>query len=132
MKVVKSIPHLTYIAVSPRHPNNNCILADGAVVHRIRNMNEFYYALGYTDDMHENGIEPEFYRWSVFSKDNSIKSAFCLQNKIAAYLNKHSASFRGKYGAAYEGCASENLQDECVSCRTRPGHKAVDSTKFDN
>jgi hypothetical protein len=127
MKFKSSTPYFTYVTSNPNHPNNNCILADGEVVHRIENLGAFYHALGYTDDMQKLGIEPEFYRWTEFSKDNPIESELCLQSKIIEYLNVHSSVFRKNYGGTYESltgaCPPENLleTDRCKMCRMHPG-----------
>jgi len=126
MKFKSSTPYFTYLTSNPNHPNNNCILADGEVVHRIEDLGEFYHALGYTGEMQKLGVEPEFYRWNEFSKDHSIESELCLQSKIIEYLHIHSAVFRKSYGDTYErlkgSCPTENLleTDSCKKCRMYP------------
>ncbi len=78
-------------------------------------MNLFYEALGYTEEMRLNGIEPEVFRWSEYIKENAVQSPVCLQSHIIEYLNKHSEKFREKYERDYErwagSCSPENFRD---------------------
>jgi len=83
-------------------------------------------ALGYTDDMGRAGVLPDEFIWAEFVKDNSDRSAACLQANIIEYLNKYSDTFRREYGHKYTEwhgiCTSDKLRDsaDCIDCRMHP------------
>lgn len=126
VKNVNEIPHFSYKITSQLHLHDRCIMVDGEVIHTIDDWDEFYSALGYTDKMREAGIEPELFRWSEYTKDGAVKTVFCLQAHIIAYLHKYSAMFREKYGRDYiswlRSCTPENFRDaeDCKTCIMYP------------
>ena len=71
-------------------------------VHHIRDADEFYKALGYTDEIRKTGLMPEEYIWEKYHKAKSDMSEVCLQIKIIEYLNKHSPSFKENYAVECE------------------------------
>jgi hypothetical protein len=126
MKNVNKMPHFSYEITSRLHRDGRCIKADSEIIHYIDDLNEFYSALGYTDEMQKAGIEPEVFRWQEYSKDSAVESPFCLQSRIAVYLNKHSSTFREKYGREYDRWAGSCPPDifredkQCDECRMNP------------
>jgi hypothetical protein len=88
-------------------------------VHRIGDVDEFYKALGYNDEISKTGLMPEEYIWERYYKDKSEKSESCLQNKIIEYLNKHSPSFKMNFAVEcqhwLESC-KEKRADKSTSC----------------
>lgn len=126
MEETMKIPNFSYEISSQLRKHHKYILVDGVVIHEIDDVDEFYRALGYTDEMRIAGIEPEVFRWSQYTKDDAVKSPFCLQSLIIEYLNQHSEDFRKQYGRDYASwigtCASENLRDtdDCKACTMHP------------
>ena len=91
-------------------------------VHHIADVDEFYKALGYNDEIMKTGLLPEEYIWNQYHKDKSEKSECCLQNKIIEYLNKHSPAFIKNYAVECEhwlaSCMKKwmNKTTECTGC----------------
>lgn len=79
-------------------------------VHRVRDLREFYRALGYTEEIRRTGVMPDEFIWLEYIKDDCHESAARLQAKIIKYLSTHSATFRERYGDRYEGWLSALAQ----------------------
>ena len=132
MQLKNKIPHFGCELTRVSHPHFGCItvIEDGIcrAIHQIKNVDEFYRALGYTDHMRRCRLSPDEFVWFEYRKDHAIKSEACLQAIIIEYLNKHSKAFRDKYGSQYAAwagtCTSEKLRDnaDCTACRMHPGN----------
>lgn len=107
-----------------------CIFSGDNVLHRVIDFNEFYEALGYSEQTRKAGLTHDVFLWERYRRDGAVKSAQCLQASIAAYLHKHSATFREKYGRAYDEltgkCVADyidNDDEHCVDCPKHPRFK---------
>jgi hypothetical protein len=92
-----TIPHFNYSS-----KQSGYIDTDGVMQHRIKNLDEFYSALGYTADINKTGLLPDEFIWEEYIKDGAVNTTAFLQNNIIKYLSKHSDSFIKKYGEKYE------------------------------
>ena len=116
--------HLTY-----RHLNNGLITVDDEVIHCIKDVDNFYNALGYTDQIRNTGLSFDEFIWLEYRKDNCCKPDECLQAKIINYLIKYSATFMKKYATQYENwlgsCFDEMTQDSagCTDCIMHPNQR---------
>jgi hypothetical protein len=113
--------HLSY-----RHLNNGLITVGDEVIHRIKDIDNFYNALGYTDEIRNTGLSFDEFIWFEYRKDHCSKSEACLQAKIIEYLIKFSATFMKKYADQYESwlgsCLDEMSPDspDCIHCVMHP------------
>lgn len=120
------IPYFRYYLTNRSHPHYGCIVVDDVVIHRIKDILEFYRAIGYTTELQEANVDPEVFIWTEYTQDNAVKASVCLQANIVEYLNRHSQLFREKYGSEYEGwagkCAAKNVRFNaaCTGCRMHP------------
>ena len=71
-------------------------------IYHIENVDEFYRALGFTDEIRQTGIQAEEFMWTEYRKDNSKKMEVCFQIKIIKYLKLYSIFFRENYAAECE------------------------------
>ncbi|GAO36012.1 hypothetical protein SCT_1409 [Sulfuricella sp. T08] len=123
MNSPKQIPRFSYNLSSPSQKDFGCIVADGVVFHQISDFDEFYRALGYTDEMRMTGSTlPDEFIWDRYSRANAAKSVQCLQSQITVYLFNHSERFRKELGSEYANmigqCLSDKIDDSdlCVDC----------------
>ncbi len=100
---ILSIPNVQYHLSSRSHTHYGWITVGEEKVHRIGDLNEFYRALGYTEQVARTKLMPDEFIWFEYTKDNCHKSAAQLQAKIIEYLCMHSKAFREKYGHQCEG-----------------------------
>ena len=114
--------HFHYSLTSPQHNQYGFILLGDEKVHHIEDVNKFYQALGYTDEILKSGLLPEEFVWYEYHKDDSEKSEICLQAKIIKYLINHSATFKEKYAAQCEYWLAKCMEKwksksaECKDC----------------
>jgi hypothetical protein len=107
---------------SPHHNQFGFIMLGNEKVHRIGDVDEFYKALGYNDEIRKTGLLPEEYIWEKYHRTESVKSEVCLQAKIIEYLNFHSPSFKKNYAIEcehmLESCKQKkaNKYNECAGC----------------
>jgi hypothetical protein len=96
-------------------------VANGEVIDKIDNLDEFYKLFGYTDEIANTGILADEFIWDNYVKDNRFDA--CLQMHIVEYLNKHSAKFKELYGGQYEEYVKEHVKAreargcECYACK---------------
>lgn len=128
------LPHLKYNYANPHHPYFGCIEADGKVIHRVKNMDDFYSSFGYTAAMRKAGVLPDEFVWAEYIKEsNAVSFATCMQVHIAEYLIKNSAEFREKYSAQCESFLAAHAVEKltntaaCAACRTKPFCGAVNT-----
>lgn len=122
-----SMPHLQYHISSPSNSLYGWITIGGEKVHRIGDFDEFFRALGYTDEIRRTGWAADEFLWERYRRDGAVKSEQCLQNRIAAYLNQHSAKFKAEFGREYEHMSGKCVLDcidngdaHCVDCPMHP------------
>lgn len=100
---VPPIPCFQYHLSSTSSPHYRWITVDNKNVHFIGDLNKFYRALGYTDEVRRaTNLMPEEFIWVEYTKDNCSKSAAQLQAKVIQYLSKHSPTFVARYANQYE------------------------------
>ncbi|NQY27112.1 MAG: hypothetical protein HRT92_08030 [Piscirickettsiaceae bacterium] len=121
MSTSKQLPHLKVVLNSPNHQNYRHIVHDGKKLHYIQNVREFYYTLGYTDNMARANILPDEFVWDEYTNNSGY--SVCLQKHILDYLNKYSPTFYEDYGDAYNAFEKEHNDfriargDSCAGCR---------------
>jgi hypothetical protein len=84
-----------------------CIEFQGEVIHQILNPEEFYATLGYTQEMNKAGVLPEEFIWDEYIRDSTASSLARYQMQIIKYLEKHSDTFRNKFGNIYGAWLAE-------------------------
>ena len=87
------IPHFKYSSKDPAHQHLGFIEDEREVVYWIDDLDEFYQAFGYSDDMRKWGVLPDDYLWEEFLCDSKSKYSACFQIHIIEYLLKHSPLF---------------------------------------
>ena len=92
-----SNPQFQFHLASPSNSKNGYITLGEEKVHFIDDVNKFYRALGYTEEIRKTKILPEEFIWSEYRSENSKKTKTCLQIKIIEYLSNHSPTFKSKY-----------------------------------
>ncbi len=116
------IPHFQYTLGSPSNLNNGYITLGEEKIHRISDVDEFYEALGYTEEIKKSGLFPEEFIWEEYRKDGSRKNRSCFQIKITQYLNMHSATYKEKYAVQFESWLANCMEKwpgnsaECKNC----------------
>ncbi|BAN35342.1 hypothetical protein SCD_n01520 [Sulfuricella denitrificans skB26] len=123
----KRMPHFSYNLSSPSQKDFGYIVADDTLFHRVSNFEDFYRALGYTDEIRMAGsILPDEFVWDRYTRDNAAKSVQCLQSQITVYLMNQSERFRKEFGSEYANmigqCFSGQMDDSdfCVNCPMHP------------
>lgn len=131
-RTIPSIPHLQYHLSSPSSSLYGWITVGGEKVHPVPNHDEFYRALGYTEEIRRTGLAADEFLWERYRRDGAVKSEQCLQCQIAAYLNEHSAKFKAEFGREYDEMAGKCVLDcidngdaHCVSCPMHPRLKKL-------
>lgn len=117
------IPHFRRRAGNGMDRHSEFIEMDGECIHKIENLDDFYKAFGYTEDIAKSGLLPEEFIWEEYIKGNALVFTECLQVHIIEYLRKHSDKFKHKYGeqamnwiAAYAKTISSRGMS-CAACR---------------
>ena len=117
-------PNFQFVFRCPHNSNSGYITMDEERNHIIlvANVDEFYRALGYTDEIRQAGLMVEEFILNEYHKDNGNKDEICLQIKIIQYLKSHSTKFEVKFAdqceAAYLNCIGKSLNNfvECMNC----------------
>jgi len=117
------IPHFKHRYRDGSSSHYEFIEIDNEIIHRIENLNEFYKAFGFTDEMAKAGMLPDEFIWDEYVKDNPVNSHNCMQIHFIEYLMDHSTQFMEKYGShcknwinAYTEKISINGR-KCATCR---------------
>ncbi|MDP2810506.1 MAG: hypothetical protein Q8O34_10205 [Rhodocyclaceae bacterium] len=123
----RDIPTFSFVLSNPRHRNYRCISAADEVFHRIGDVDEFFAALGYTKEMRKDSVIPDEFIWDRYTRDGAVMSAQCVQAHIVAFLHRHSAKFRERYGQAYALTTGKCFSDcidgsdaHCADCSRHP------------
>jgi len=120
------MPNFSYGASNFNHENFGYITANKMPFHRLGNSDEFYRALGYSDDIMATGMLPDEFIWDRYIRGNATRTLSCLQSKIRDYLNIRSERFREEYGSQYANmigkCISDKIDDSdlCLGCSCHP------------
>jgi hypothetical protein len=123
-----TVPHFKYSSKDPAHRHLGFIELDKDVVHWIDDLETFYQAFGYSNDMRKWGVLPDDYIWEEFLCDIKEESSACFQIHIIEYLLTHSSSFVNEYGhqcdawiAALNREIAANGKEcrNCISARTQ-------------
>ena len=119
------VPYLRYRPKDPSNRHFGFVEVDGEIVHKVNDLNAFYEAFGYIDDMRKQGVLPEEFIWEEYVKDSAENHTACYQIHLVEYLIKYSDIFRRKYGVQcveWLAAHAEDItaRDElCVTCRKR-------------
>lgn len=123
---IPSIPHLQYHPAFPSNPLSGWITAGGEKIHHVADFDEFYEALGYTEEIRRTGLAAEEFLWERYRRDGAVKSGRCLQSLIAAYLNEHSAKFKEESVREYDEmggkCVLDCIDNDDARCLDCPMH----------
>ena len=120
------IPHFKHVTRGGSKKHIGFIETDGEIIHEIENIEKFYKAFGYTQDIAKAGVLPDEFIWDEYIKGSSGKYSACLQMHILKYLNKHSKKFRKKYSDRYISWMLAHAEertssgDLCFTCRLKP------------
>lgn len=121
-----NIPRFKFVSTNLNQAHFRWILAGDEAIHHVTNLNEFYKEFGYSEEMAKAGILPDEFIWEEYIKDSEVDFDNCIQMHIVEYLNKHSPTFKEKYGNQREGLlASHAIEREargvaCFACRMQP------------
>lgn len=122
-----TLPRFKYHCTKPSDSLFGCIEADGKVLCRVTNLDEFYATFGYSAEVRQQGILPDEFIWGEYIKgDNAKKFSTCMQVHIVEYLLAHSPTFVEQYGAQSRELLAAHVQEKltnteaCAACRMKP------------
>ena len=117
-----NIPYFKYHLTNPLSMYFGSVEMEGKSIHRIENIDEFYFEFGYTPAMMKAGVLPEDYIWAEYIQNATCNFVICIQIRILKYLIKHSC----KYGEQCKVWLDTYLEESvakaatCANCRMRP------------
>jgi hypothetical protein len=121
MNTKNPVPNFKYSSKDPASKNFGVIEIDDAVKFWIDNLDNFYQAFGYNNELKKWGVFPNQFIWEEYLS-NAAKSHLCFQLHTIEYLMKYSAPFLKMYGdqcddwiAALAEARSLN-GEECRTC----------------
>lgn len=123
---IKQPPRFAFVLSNPSHKHFRCVVVGDDCIHKIDDVDKFYEALGYTEEIRRTGVMPDEFIWQEFTRDNADASPCCLQAKILEYLIEHSYTFKKEYGAEInvweKACKSNKIGtlNDCPSCKLHP------------
>lgn len=126
MRSQNNIPYFKFELSNANLKHYRWILADDKPIHQATNLNEFYMEFGYSAEISKAGILPDEFIWEEYIKDSKVSFESCMQMHIVEYLNKHSSTFKHKYGDQYDGWLAGHAVDRaargiaCYACRMKP------------
>jgi len=124
-KMPIKIPHFKHCYRDASSKHHEFIEADGELIHKIEDQDEFYKTFGFTIDMAKAGVLPDEFIWEEYIKDSVTKYTACLQMHIIEYLRKHSDTFTRKYGDQYEDWIAAHAEartakgELCFTCKAK-------------
>ncbi len=123
----RSIPLFHYEPPKYGHSGAGSISVAHEVFHIIKNMDDFYAALGYDRSAKNRQLDGEEFVWERYRRDNAKMSVHCLQIQIQTYLYNNSKEFRELYGVEYRAkigkCTSsiiDHNEKHCANCPLYP------------
>jgi hypothetical protein len=105
------IPHFKYRSKDPAQRHFGLIEFEGHVIHWIDDLEDFYQAFGFNNDMRKRGVLPDDFMREEYLCGAKGESAACFQVHVIEYLSKHSASFRNKYENQYKDWIAALYED---------------------
>lgn len=121
MQALKELPQLKVVLSSPNHQHYRHILLGEESLCFIEDIQAFYKALGYTDDMARSGVLPDEFVWQEYVNNSGY--SICLQKHIMDYLYAHSSRFVENYQEPYLKFVQEHEQAKmargsaCAGCK---------------
>lgn len=119
------VPHLKYRSKDPANKHLGVVEIDEAEKYWIDDLEHFYEAFGYSNDMRKWGVLPDEFIWQEYLSDSANGSSTCFQLHLIEYLIKHSSSFlkmhENQYNdwiAALAEARSASGKD-CCACNAR-------------
>ena len=122
------VPNFKYSSKDPANRHFGFIEIDQAQRYWIDNLENFYQALGYSNDMRKWGLLPNHFIWEEYLSDTS-KNPLCFQLHMIEYLMKYSAPFLKMYGhqcddwIATLSDARSASGEECRTCVAKRDEK---------
>jgi len=115
--------------LSHRYHYNGLITVGSEVIHCIIDVNDFYTALGFTDEIRASGLCFDDFLWNEYRKEDSIQSGVQLQAKLIEYLVKYSSTFMKKYSDQYRDWLDQCNElaedyDDYTVCKWLPNQRA--------
>ena len=101
----------------------------GERIHYVADVDAFYEALGYTDEVKYGGLLPDEFIWTEYRKPESEKSPSCLQSRIIEYLQRSALAaelLAGRVGEWEGGCSDfpAKKNGNCSGCLLCPENKS--------
>jgi hypothetical protein len=93
---------ISYNCSNHNHPCFKSIEVNGVAVHQVMDVNEFYEALGYTDEVQREVVLPDEFIWDEYFRNGSDRSVACLDVKLIEYLMTNSEKFVEMFGREVE------------------------------
>jgi hypothetical protein len=116
------LPIFSYNPPNFKTHSTGLIKVGDFIVYEIADEGKFGMALGYMGGLKNNATLDEFI-WERYTRDGALRTKHCMQVQVNAYLYKHSAIFKHKYGDAYKKLMAENsfvcvddINATCDSC----------------
>ena len=101
-----SIPHFKHRAKDPANRHLGFIELDGFEKYWIDDLEDFYRAMGFHNDMRKLGVMPDEFVWDEYYKYPTANKSALYQFHILEYLMKHSSEFNVKYSSQYRNWLS--------------------------
>jgi hypothetical protein len=92
------VPYFKYSSKDPSQKHLGSIEFEADVIHWIDDLDAFYQAFGYSNDMRKWGVLPDDYLWEEYLCDVKRERSACFQIHVIEYLLKYSPSFVNEYG----------------------------------
>lgn len=117
-----NVPHFDYHLANPLSLHFGCVEMDGKIIHKIKDIEEFYHEFGYNRDMMKDGMLPEEYIWSRYIQNATCNFVVCIQIRIIKYLIKHSEIYGEQCKDWLDAYLNETVAKAvvCSDCRKKP------------
>lgn len=123
-----AIHKLRYRLIPETYPTEGEIVLGESVLHHIKDVTEFYSALGYTDEARRLGLAPDEFFWEEYRKEGSKFRPSCFGARILEYLLKSSRTFKADNMELLRrwtgSCLEIALQEKrhCTHCLINPSN----------
>lgn len=124
---ISALQPLKVVLSSPHHQHYRHIMLGEESLCIIEDIQAFYCALGYTEDMAKAGLLPDEFMWEEYVHKSGY--SVCLQRHIMDYLHAHSPKFNETYGEQYEEFVEEHEKARiargslCAGCKLQENCK---------